>query len=107
MVIQENNMKSRKMVVRTSELHLDGDYEGWSFVAKMNPKMKVLESLSTEGIANTIKGLSGILISWNFVDEEGNELAPPGVETIGELTSDLVTQVTSKYLEELSSLNPK
>ena len=100
-------MKGRKMVVKTSELRLDGDYEGWSFVAKMNPKMRVLESLSTEGIANTIKGLSGILVSWNFVDEEGKDMDTPSVETIGELTSDLVTQITSKYLEELSSLNPK
>ena len=100
-------MKGRKMLIRMSEIQLDGDYEGWSFTARMNPKMKVLDSLSTEGISNTVAGLAGILISWNFVDEEGIELGPPSIETINELTSDIIGQVTEKYLEELSSLNPK
>ena len=100
-------MKGRKMLVKTTEIKLEDEYEGWNFVAIMNPKMKVLDSLSSEGISSTISGLAGILSSWNFVDENGEPLSEPSVESIGELTSDLVGKVTEKYLEELSSLNPK
>ena len=70
--------KKRLMPVRIERLEMDGDYEGWWFTARVNPRMEMFNLLMQGTYAGMVTVLSELLVGeWNFVDEEGEPLSQP------------------------------
>ena len=84
-----------KMPVRKQNFELDGDYEGWKFTARINMPMGVLERMGTGKISEINLALSDIALEWNFVDEEGEYLGNPCLDTVRLLPSDLAISMAN------------
>jgi hypothetical protein len=67
----------RKMPVRVKDIELTGDWAGWSFTGRTNPKMSTLDDLSSGVFRRIASALSEVVLSWNFVDENGTALPNP------------------------------
>ena len=94
----------RKLPVKIKTIKLDKEWEGWEFTARTNVKIKVFSKVSSGDIDKMIEGMCSIIQSWNFVDEEGNDMPPPSEDTIGDLTVDLLTAISNAYVKELTDL---
>ena len=88
----------RRMPVRMATVDLTGDYEGWNFTARVGLKMGEYEALMDfvdressmrESLAEMKCILARQLVSWNFVDEDGDAI-PPDADGIDELPLDLL-----------------
>lgn len=110
---------TRKMPVRTKEIHLNGDWEGWTFTARTNPPMGIISDMSSGDIDLITGSIAKIIIDWNFVDEEGNALPVPkdvfddngevlqtAVGIVRSIPVDLLTVVSQSYSEEVAKLSP-
>ncbi len=96
--------KKEPVVLR--DMTLENEYEGWEFTARTNPPISAFGDVASGDFDRIVLGLSKIVRAWNFVDENGEELAPPTVETLRERPLDLLTAVANKYVSELSTLSP-
>ena len=96
----------KKEPIRTREMALDGEFEGWEFTARTNPPISVFGDVASGNFDRIVLGLSKIIVAWNWVDTEGVEIAAPTIDTIGERPVDLLTAVANKYVTELSTLPP-
>lgn len=68
----------RKMPVKIDKVNLTGDYEGWWFVARLNPKMELFNMLMRGTYDGMVTVLSELTVGeWNFVDEDGQALPQP------------------------------
>lgn len=67
----------RKMPVRSREINLNSDFEGWQFTARTNMPLGVLEDLVSGDYGKIRSALAGVVLGWNFVDENGKELPDP------------------------------
>ena len=67
-------VKKLKMPYRTAKVELDGDFEGWWFLARTNPPIKAISDMYSGNFDRMVQGLSEIVLDWNFVDEDGNKL---------------------------------
>lgn len=73
-----NGTKKRAMPVKTARLDLGGDYEGWWFTARTNPKMSLFGMLMGGTYNGMVTALGELAVGeWNFVDEEGEAMAQP------------------------------
>jgi hypothetical protein len=98
----------RALPVKLKEIELDGDLAGWKLTARINPPLKIVEKIqSMKTVTDLVETLPEIIIDWNFVNEEGEELGKPSPETMRELPIDLLTAIFAKYNEEVLSLSPK
>jgi hypothetical protein len=98
-------MEKRRLIIRTKKMTIsEGDYAGWSFEAITNPPLRVIEELTGGTIASMVTGLSRIVKSWDFVDEEGELMASPSEDAIRELPIDLLNQISSVYIKETTAL---
>jgi hypothetical protein len=98
----------RALPVKLKEIELDGDLAGWKLTARINPPLKIIEKIqSMKTVTDLVETLPEIIIDWNFVNEEGEELGKPSPETMRELPIDLLTAIFAKYNEEVLSLSPK
>jgi hypothetical protein len=95
---------SRKMPVKTATIHLKGDYEGWSFVARTNCPIGAFADIASGSFDRVVRGLAKIVVSWDFVNEEGVLLPPPTEEIIGSLPFDLATEVANVFVENINTL---
>lgn len=104
--------EKRRMPVHSQLVKMDGEWVGWEFTARMNPKVKVIDGLlSAENdqarFGQVVEALSQVLVSWNFVDEEGEDMPSPSSDSVRELPTDLLGEVANKYIEVLSQVPPK
>lgn len=99
-------MTKRRMPVRTAQIELDGEYEGFSFTLRTNAPLYVLAGLSSGDLPRITEALAEVLIDWNFPDENGDPLPPPSTETVGQLPFDLVGIIASHFNKEATSLPP-
>ena len=99
-------MIERKMPIKTATISLNGDYEGWEFTARINPPLRIFGDLSSSEFDRITSALSEVLLSWNFVDEQGVSLGEPSEETVGELPVDLATLVASEFAEQVATPSP-
>ena len=109
---------TRKMPVKTQLIELTGEYEGWSFTGRTNPKMSTLDDISSGVFRRISEGLAEVVLDWNFVDEEGNPLKSPGelkatgllngqiTEAMGELPIDLTLAVAKAISEAITNVPP-
>ena len=97
---------TRKLPVKTQVIELVEEYAGWNFTARINPPIRAFGDVASGDFDRTVKGLAQIIREWNFVDEDGKEMSAPNIDTIGDLTLDLVTAVANRYVEELAKLPP-
>jgi len=97
---------ARKLPIRTQVIELTDEYEGWNFTARTNPPIRAFGDVASGDFDRIVKGLAQIVRAWNFVDEAGDNMLVPSIETIGDLPLDLVTAVANRYVEELSKLPP-
>lgn len=97
------NRKDRRMPLKTKDVNLTGEWEGWNAKLRVNPpigpwinKMEQLTSMEggkiTQQLTLMCEILADLLVSWNFVDEDGNDipanlegLLSLGMELLGEL----------------------
>ncbi|MFA6016440.1 MAG: hypothetical protein WC742_15385 [Gallionellaceae bacterium] len=96
----------RQEPVKTREMSLEGEYEGWEFSARTNPPISAFGDVASGDFDRIVTGLAKILRGWNFVDENGVELPPPDATVIRERPLDLLTAIANKYVTELSTLSP-
>jgi hypothetical protein len=97
-------MSIRKLPVKTAIVKLTDEFEGWEFTARTNPPIKVFTNVTSGELDRIIRGLSKIILSWNFVNEEGASVADVTEDTIGDLPLDLLTAVANGYVGELNKL---
>lgn len=69
--------KKRKLPVKIEKIELENEWEGWWFEGRVNPKMQVFGKMMTGVYDDMVDSLADLLISWNFVDEYGEELPQP------------------------------
>jgi hypothetical protein len=97
-------MAKRTQPIKTATIKLTGDYEGWEFIARTNAPIRAFGEIASGNFDNITKGLAQIMRSWNFVDEGGEELPTPSIESISDLPLDLVTMCAQKFVEEINKL---
>lgn len=98
----------KPMPVKSEKIELIGDYDGWEFEARLNPPLKVFGDLSSGEFGRIAPALAKIVIEWNFLDENGNEL--PKKPTLSDIESnislELATEMANKFVEKLTNLVP-
>jgi hypothetical protein len=99
-------MDKRKLPVITREIALKNEWEGWSFTARMNPPIKTFGLVASGDFDKIIEGLSMIVRDWNYVDEDGEPMPLPSIESIGNLPVDLMNVTANRFVEEMTSLPP-
>ena len=90
---------ARRMPIRKVTVDLTGDFDGWNFTARVGLKMGEYLSLMEyvdkeptvrESLIEMKTILTRQLVSWNFVDENGDEL-PADADGIDALPLDLLS----------------
>lgn len=93
--------EKRRAPIKKVTLTLDGEgYEGWKFEARTNPPWGVIEDLYDADDLRTVReALSSVILSWNFVDEDGNPIPAPAEdkESLRKVPSDLIQAVLTVY----------
>ena len=97
----------RRLAVRIKEVHLNGEFQGWSFVCRTNVPWSVLEGMQSGNYERIRDELAKILISWDFVDEEGRPMPKPSPESISALPFDLMTAVLEGATEAIMALTKR
>lgn len=87
-----------RSAVRTAQLDLGGDYEGWLVTMRVNPSLAVWEDFSSGDTERYDRALSVLVLDWNFVDDEGQPLPLPrdGLDW-SKAPFDLKLAVTNAY----------
>jgi hypothetical protein len=105
--------EKRKQPVKTAVVTIHGtpetpnDYEGWWFTARTNAPIGAFGDISSGSFDRIIAGLSKIIIrTWNFVDEEAEDLPAPSEQTIAGLPTDLAISCANAYVEAMTKLPP-
>lgn len=105
----------RKLPIKTKQINLDGDYQGWWFKIHTNPPSGVLmdciEALEKVGgdtkISIAMPSIYSLLqltiLEWNFVDVKGRDL-PITVDSFRKLPIELVMNLAVKTQEALIAL---
>jgi hypothetical protein len=101
-----HTMDKRKLPVEFRNIELKDKWEGWSFVARMNPPVKTFGLVASGDFDKIIEGLSYIIISWNFVDENGDDMLAPSIGSINNLPIDLINVIANRFVEEMTILPP-
>ncbi len=70
-------MDNRKLPIKTKLIQLEGDYAGWEFTARVNPRLNSLGKLQSGRFDGICEGVADTIIGWNFVDEDGEALPSP------------------------------
>ena len=96
----------RKLPIKTTELKLTGEWEGWDCTVRTNPPVSVFADIASGDFDRIVSGIAKIIRKWNFVDEEGIAFAEPSLATVGELPIELITVVANSYVSELTKLPP-
>ena len=96
-------MTERKMPIKTATIALNGDWLGWEFTARTNPPLKLFGDLASGEFDRIIASLAKVLISWNFVDEEGLPLGEPNEDTVGELPVDFAEKLLDPLEMKISA----
>ena len=100
-------MSQRKMPVKTREIVLTDEWDGWKFTARTNPPLGVFFEITSGDLQRIVGGIATVLVSWNFVDEDGQPLPAPDYDVIAKyVTSDLLTAVANAWTEEMAKLPP-
>ncbi len=101
------NREDRRMPVRTKELKLTGEWEGWTVTVRANPSLASLQKAQStaraveEGrLVPAFEALAEFLAGWNFVDEEGAPI-PCNAEGLQALPVDLLTALMGVMAKEL------
>ena len=98
-------MSDRRMPVHTEKVEMKNEWEGWTFTALMNPPLRVYEDLISGKVDRIAPALSNVLIVWNFVDVDGNDLPQPTEQVIRDnLSLELVTAVVTSYTDKQTTL---
>lgn len=96
--------EQRKLPIKTRDIELTGDYEGWHFTARTNPPMRVLTDLSSGDLERITEALGGVIVAWNFVDEAGEPMAKPSPDAVRELPVDLAMEVARSFSTEVGKM---
>jgi len=100
-------MAERKLLVKTQEIALTGDWEGWRFTARMNPPLGVFFEITSGDLERIVGGIAKVLLAWNFVDEDGKLLPAPTCDVIAQyVTSDLLTAIANAWIGEMTKVPP-
>lgn len=96
-----------KMPVRTKDIALGGEWDGWTLTVRRNAPLDVvlrLQGLATDegSLAGLIATLPDIIIRWNFVDEQGAPL-PLTAEGCRQLPLDLFRAVMEGFGEVIAA----
>lgn len=101
-------MSQRRMPVNTQEIALTGDWEGWKFTARINPPIGIFVDIASGEFARIAKGLSKVIVSWNFVDSEGVELPKPTEQVIlDNLDADLSGACSNAFIKAITDIPPE
>jgi len=95
----------RKMPIKTAEIKLEGDWEGWNFTARTNPTLGTFADAASGDFDRMAAALSAMVTGWDFVDEEGNPLPQPKEEGATSLLPlDLTSTVISSIMDRIAKL---
>lgn len=94
----------RKLPVKKQVIKLNSEFEGWEFEARTNPTMKDVGNLASGDFDRIVEALAKLVFAWNFVDENGENMPKPSVDTIGELPMDLATKMTEEIVKAAQQL---
>lgn len=97
----------RKLPVRTRDIAMKTPWEGWNFSARMNPPVRVFEDIASGDFARIIDGMTTVILSWNWVDENGEPLPDPSrVIIANNIPIDLLTSAANAWVAEMTNVPP-
>jgi hypothetical protein len=100
-------MTERRLPIKTREIKLTGEWEGWNFTARMNPPLDTFFDITSGDLARLVSGIASILIAWNFVDTEGNALLAPTLELVKQhVTTELLNALANGYIDAMAQIPP-
>lgn len=97
----------RRMPIRTGKVVLVGSYEGWTAEMRVNPPLRVLQEMESGNMDRVKEAMASLIISWDFVDEEGEPLKPAGKGGIEQCPIDLLQDLATQYgayMREMAAL---
>lgn len=94
------NGNGKKMPVLTTDIALDGDYEGYVVTVRTNPRFGTKLDMSSGDNDRFARAVRDIVLSWNVCDEDGNALPSPheSPDAIMQVPDELLAQVLEKYV---------
>lgn len=72
-----SNGTGKKMPVLTTDIALDGDYEGYVVTVRTNPRFGTKLDMSSGDDERFVRAVQAIMLRWNVCDEDGNALLSP------------------------------
>lgn len=100
--------EERKPIIRKRRLEFEGDgYPGWWAEVRLNPPWGVMEDLfEAQDFKAVREGLGQVILDWNFVDDAGQALPPPGEDPLSlrRVPTDLVTALLRRYQQAATEL---
>lgn len=90
-----------RLPIRSATVELDGDYAGFMCKMRLNPRRSVVQGMTLGEIRALSESLAKVIISWNFVDEDGEplEITP---ENIHDLPDDLLGATMTGYFAKFT-----
>lgn len=94
------NGSGKRMPVLTTDIALDGDYEGYVVTVRTNPRFGTKLDMSSGDDERFMRAVREIVLSWNICDEDGNALPAPheSADAIMQVPDELLTQLLNKYV---------
>lgn len=95
-----SNGTGKKMPVLTTDIALDGDYEGYVVTVRTNPRFGTKLDMSSGDNERFERAVRDIVLAWNVCDEDGNALPAPhdDAKAILQVPDELLSQVLEKYI---------
>lgn len=84
----------RKVVITDAEL--GPEFSGWEAELR-RPRLRDVDAFASEKQDDILEVLAGLVIRWNFVDEEGRPLPQPSEGGIHELDAGALEALLTAY----------
>jgi hypothetical protein len=97
------------MPVRSAPIELEGSYEGWTAMVRVNMPVVQYNVLFGGSWAERFGALAEVVLEWNFVDDEGMEIpiTPDGMELLPlDLLQDLLRRIDEAVAAPLAVSRP-
>lgn len=96
--MQDNGLGTvEALPVRSAVVRIPGDaYPGFAATMRLNPRRRVVDELRSGDIGRVSAAVSGLVLTWNFKDEQGQPLDPTP-EDIYDLPDDLLAALLTGY----------
>jgi hypothetical protein len=93
------------MPIKTVNVELKGDYEGFSVLMRTNVPYEIKMMLISGDMEKTLEALKVMILSWDITDVDGNVLPTPkmGTDMTKDIPDEVLSEMLTQYIEVLKS----